>query len=1199
MAMGNQIGAVSLGVNLDSTRLSSQANQIGNNLQNKFGGIAKKIGGVLVAGLSVKALVSFSKKCLELGSDLVEVQNVVDTVFPTMSSRIDDFAKNAAAQFGMSETMAKKFSGTFGAMASSFGFGEKEALDMSTALTGLAGDVASFYNSSQEEAYTRLKSVFTGETESLKELGVVMTQTALDQFALQNGFGKTTSAMTEQEKVALRYQFVMAKLNNASGDFARTSGSWANQVRLLKLQFESFMATIGQGLIAVLTPAIQALNRFMGALIKVANTFKSFVFSLFGKESQDMTTGAAAVLDGLGDSSAGAAAGLGDVGDAAGGAASDTAAAAKKIQRSLMGFDQIQKLSDIDDSGSGGSGGGSGSGAGGGGTGDLGDTSSALKDTAYDVGSSDGPLAKVLGLLKGIKDVFMGGFWEGLGDTSVFRDIEDNFASIKSSVQEIFGDENVRAASSRFAESLIECIGQISGSFVSIGATIVDNLSGGVAKYLEENSSRISEWLTSMFDIGTEINGIIGKFSVAFADIFSVFRSDDAKQITADIISIFNDGFMGVTELGAKFVRDILDTILSPITENAESIKQSIEDTLGPVRKAFDSIASAWQYAWDKVQTLYDEHIHPIFESIKETLSTVVGNLSRGWSEHVAPVLDKLSEKFQPLFEQHIKPMLDSVCELLGNIYDAHKFLWDNALGPFFEWLSTKVMPFLAYRTEVFGNIALTAIEGISDAIKLVADVLNDIVSGRAAQKAKTFFTETIPGWAGSLLQSFEDKLTLVKLFFTDKLGGTIKQAFIDLANDVIGVINGMISNITRMFTNSTVGKWLAEKLGIENIEEIRIPLIADLDPPAGTQYNNYKKELEKKSKKNPIKADGTIIAKKMDDDIPSSQKNVDSTARFIKSDDKLTPELKSFYTNAKFKTAKDLLSAGDKTFGSKANFTSSKNSLTVAQRSFGSQANFNSRKDSLSAANKAFNTKALFNARVDKLSAANKTFNSKANFISRQDSISNKTIGGFTASVSDMSDNIAWWKKVIYDVTAQVSNIGYSIGSAVSSIFRYNGGVLKNGTWRPIQSFAGGGSPYGGQIFRARENGNPELVGTLRGSTAVMNNDQIVASVSHGVAQAIAGLKFYSQDRYTPHLAVIGSQVAHDTSALVQMAQAAQEATRGGSLSEVLQVLRDILYLIQHMDLDVKIDGRSIKDRIVQLINANTQATGACEIVV
>lgn len=126
-------------------------------------GLAKKAGAALAAAFAVKKIVDFGKSCVELGSDLAEVQNVVDVTFPAMTAQVDAFAKSAASSFGLSETMAKKFTGTFGAMAKAFGFSESAAYDMGTTLTGLAGDVASFYNISQDEAYTKLKSVFTGK----------------------------------------------------------------------------------------------------------------------------------------------------------------------------------------------------------------------------------------------------------------------------------------------------------------------------------------------------------------------------------------------------------------------------------------------------------------------------------------------------------------------------------------------------------------------------------------------------------------------------------------------------------------------------------------------------------------------------------------------------------------------------------------------------------------------------------------------------------------------------------------------------------------------------------------------------------------------------------------------------------------------------------------------------------------------------
>ena len=120
-------------------------------------GLAKKAGAALAAAFAVKKIVQFGNECIKLGSDLAEVQNVVDVTFPAMTAQVDKFAKSAAGSFGLSETMAKRFTGTFGAMAKAFGFSEQAAYDMSTTLTGLSGDIASFYNISQDEAYTKLK----------------------------------------------------------------------------------------------------------------------------------------------------------------------------------------------------------------------------------------------------------------------------------------------------------------------------------------------------------------------------------------------------------------------------------------------------------------------------------------------------------------------------------------------------------------------------------------------------------------------------------------------------------------------------------------------------------------------------------------------------------------------------------------------------------------------------------------------------------------------------------------------------------------------------------------------------------------------------------------------------------------------------------------------------------------------------------
>lgn len=244
-----------------------------------------KLGAAIGLAFGVKALVDFGKSAIELGSDLQEVQNVVDVTFTTMSESVNEFAKNAAEAAGLSETMAKKYMGTFGAMSKAFGFMEDEAFAMSSTLTQAVGDVASFYNLTQDEAYTKLKSVFTGETESLKDLGVVMTQAALDSYAIAKGYGKTTKEMSEQEKVALRYAFVLDQLSASQGDFVRTSDSWANQTRILSLNFDTLKANIGQALINIFTPFLKVLNQIVDKMAQLSQRFVEFSEALVGKST--------------------------------------------------------------------------------------------------------------------------------------------------------------------------------------------------------------------------------------------------------------------------------------------------------------------------------------------------------------------------------------------------------------------------------------------------------------------------------------------------------------------------------------------------------------------------------------------------------------------------------------------------------------------------------------------------------------------------------------------------------------------------------------------------------------------------------------------------------------------------------------------------------------------------------------------------
>lgn len=679
--------------------------------------LAKKAGVALAGAFAVKQIVDFGKECVELGSDLSEVQNVVDVTFPKMKAKVNDFAKSAAGNFGLSETMAKKFTGAYGAMSKSFGFTEKEAYNMSTALTGLAGDVASFYNISQDEAYTKLKSVFTGETETLKDLGVVMTQNALDAYAMANGYGKVTAKMSEQEKVALRYKFVQDQLSASAGDFLRTSDSWANQTRYLSLQFESLKASIGQGLINVLTPVLKVINLVVSKLTMLAAKFAELTGHAFGK--QDMS----AASDSMGEVADGASEASENV-SGIGKAAKKTS---KELKRSMMSFDKMNKLSESSkDSDSGGSAGGAS-----GGKTAAGASGQTEKNTG---GMLDGLQKKFEALSK----LFAKGFNLGAGNISgAVKSIKGHLKSIGSSLKEIFTDKAVGAAFKKMVSLFIVNAGKIVGSIVSIGATIADNLLGGFDLFLQGNKERIKKWLVSIFKISGEIAEIQGNFAVAIAEIFSVFRSADAKKLTASLFSVIYSTFAGTTELFLKIGRDILNLITSPIIENKDKIKKALENTIKPVSEAVSKIAETVSGIWDKIQETYDSKAKPLFDSLAKGISGWMTTFLNGHNQHIAPVLDRLSQRFGEVMDTKIRPAIENVVTVWGKLCDTLKIVWENWLQPFVNWCIENVVPVFAKLFEqagssiiaVFGSISDT-IKGIWDAFSGVCELIQGIVEG-------------------------------------------------------------------------------------------------------------------------------------------------------------------------------------------------------------------------------------------------------------------------------------------------------------------------------------------------------------------------------------------------------------------------------------------------------------------------------------
>ena len=728
-------GSVIIDTRMDTSGVQNGVSAIRQSF-NGLGSVVKKIGVLIGGAFAIGKLTQFGKECVELGSNLAEVQNVVDVTFTTMSDKVNEFAKNAMTSAGLPETMAKQYVGTFGAMSKSFGFSEAQAYDMSTALTQLTGDVASFYNISQDLAYIKLKSVFTGETETLKDLGVVMTQSALDQFALANGYGKTTSAMTEQEKVALRLAFVQKQLSAASDDFIRTSGSWANQVRVMQLQLQSLKATVGQGLINLFTPVLRVINILLGKLATLANAFKSFTELITGKKSSGQTGASGAGLAGT-DAIADTADQYGNAADNAeklADATSDTADATKKATKAAKGYlsplDEINNYSTDKSADS--------SSKVPGTTGGLADQ---IKDAVQNVDYGKmakgetvldkmlKPLNKIINRFKELAKLVAKGFWDGLGDYEPILDgIKKDLDSIWKSLKDIFTDPEVTKAANNFLDSFAYAIGQVAGSFARIGLTIAQNIIGGIEKFLKQNTQRIKNYLIDMFNIGSEIAQIGGNLAVAFADVFSVFGGETAQQITADLIGIFAEIGMVLTETAAKLGRDILNMIAQPFIDNKDILKSAIEGSLGAIETVTSGVLIVVQNLSDAISRLYDEHVKPLFDSIANGLSSIFGTLITGYNTYVLPVFQGLAEQIKGLLEGPLGDAILKIETFLGKLIDSLKLLWESVLVPLINWIIANLLPVVAKIIDVVGTVAIKVIKSLIKIIGDVADTLSGII---------------------------------------------------------------------------------------------------------------------------------------------------------------------------------------------------------------------------------------------------------------------------------------------------------------------------------------------------------------------------------------------------------------------------------------------------------------------------------------
>jgi hypothetical protein len=264
--INSEIKKVTSDIQKESKKWDKATGDATKGIEDSFSKMAGSIVGSLTAAGIGAILMNWGKAAVEAASDLSEVQNVVDTVFGEGANQIDNWAKKAGQQFGLTETQAKKFTSTLGAMMKSSGLAGNEIVNMSTDLAGLAADMASFYNLDFETAFEKIRSGISGETMPLKQLGINMSVANLEAFALAQGLEKTFSQMDQGEQTMLRYQYIMQATADAQGDFAKTADGFANAQRRIETAVETIKTTAGTFLLNTIEPLVAGVASFLEKL---------------------------------------------------------------------------------------------------------------------------------------------------------------------------------------------------------------------------------------------------------------------------------------------------------------------------------------------------------------------------------------------------------------------------------------------------------------------------------------------------------------------------------------------------------------------------------------------------------------------------------------------------------------------------------------------------------------------------------------------------------------------------------------------------------------------------------------------------------------------------------------------------------------------------------------------------------------------
>lgn len=697
---------------------------------------------------AIQGLIDFGKSAIDLGSDVTEVENVVDVAFGSMSDKAYKFATTAKEQFGLSELAAKQYSGTMMAMLKSSGVAQSAASDMSISLAGLAGDMASFFNLDTDVAFQKIRAGISGEIEPLRQLGINLSVANMEAYALSKGITTSYNAMSQAEKVALRYNYLMSVTGDVQGDFARTSGTWANQVRLLTLNFQSLSAVIGQGLIAGILPAIQALNALMSKLMQAANAFRNFMYVLMGKKLKGSQSGVSDIVSNLG--------GIETAGDDASSGLDDATSSAKKLKKALsvLPFDQLNQLTDNSDNS------GTASKSLGSGLGDLADSFAGIQDSLDEVLTVDEtPINKWAAK---IRKAFLAKDWEGVGTT-----IADMLNLGMKKVYNVISWNNVGPKITKFTDAFVKAFNSLNTrlNFDLLGRTI----GTGISTAVNTLNQLIGDGGIDFGSIGRNIgDGLIGAL--------------DEIDWT-NLGELLGNKFMISWKMLSGFVRRMSEEDGAGIT-GWDKLGISLGNALNGALKKIDPITIA--------DTLSD-FLNGAFESLKSFTETF------NWDDLATKIRDGIAEFIKTTnWKENGEALGSFISHLCTALKDS---LTKDTFYEFGEGVGTFLggLPW----GEILGTAASLVIGGLSTAFNGLVDGIKEnhpLVGSLVDILGRAFLVVKIANITGisSLVELIVKEIA--KKFVTVKSVSTVSDGITSMMNSATGSVSTFGGTLGKVF---------------------------------------------------------------------------------------------------------------------------------------------------------------------------------------------------------------------------------------------------------------------------------------------------------------------------------------------------------------------------------------------------------------